>query len=369
MAAAMGFGRFFFTPVLPAMMADLHLDASQTGLIASANFAGYLAGAVLAAYGWAAGLERRLALAALVANALLLAAMGLASTIPAFMIIRFLAGVTSALAMIFTSGIVLSHGLESRDGRVQILHFSGVGLGIALSALVVYAIPSLGWGNLAGWRIDWLTGAAFVAAAVAVVHVLLPRGEASRDAKPEPGLKWTPSLAALTLSYGLFGIGYVVTATFIVAIVRESGQGAFLECLTWLVTGFCAAASLAVWKSSEKRIGVLRSYRFALVFEAIGVAATVVLPPPLSALVGGFLFGATFMIVTAYGLQLGRIMAPSSQRRVLATMTAAFGIGQIIGPLLAGWMASATGSYGAPSLAAAVILAVSAWVTLAVKRC
>jgi predicted MFS family arabinose efflux permease len=81
MAVAMGLGRFFYTPVLPEMMAGLGLGPSEAGWIASANYAGYLLGAILAAWGWAEGIERKVALSALIATALLLLAMGLASDV------------------------------------------------------------------------------------------------------------------------------------------------------------------------------------------------------------------------------------------------------------------------------------------------
>ena len=77
MAAAMGFGRFFYTPVLPGMIAGIPISSADAGYIAAGNFAGYLAGAVLAGYGWAAGRERLVSISALTASALLLAAMGL----------------------------------------------------------------------------------------------------------------------------------------------------------------------------------------------------------------------------------------------------------------------------------------------------
>lgn len=364
LASVMGFGRFFYTPVLPAMMADLHLDPAQSGLIAAANFAGYLVGAILAAYSWAAGHERRLALLALAANAALLAAMGLVSSMSLFIAIRFLAGLASAFGLVFTSGIVLSHGLAAGDARVPVIHFSGVGAGIAISSLLVLGLSSFDPGGTPLWRLEWLFAAVCTSFALVAVSLLLPQTGAGASSRPEPPLLWTRPLVALTLSYGLFGIGYVVTATFIVAIVREGGADPVLEALTWFVTGLTAALSLAFWKRPQRRLGLLGGYRAALVLEAIGVAATVILPMPFSVLVGGVLLGATFMVITAYGLQLGRAMAPESPRRSLATMTAAFGVGQIVGPLASGWLAAGSGSYLLPSLMAAAILAIAALVTL-----
>ena len=363
MAVAMGLGRFFYTPVLPGMMADLGLDAAEAGIIAAANFAGYLLGAVLAAYGWAAGHERRLAVGSLAATVLLLLAMALLSSVAALSAVRFLAGLASAFGLVFTSGIVLSAGLAYREPRVQMAHFSGVGIGIAVSAVLVYLLSFASVPALAAWRADWLAGALFGAGGLAAVAWLLPRPAGSAASQREPAVAWTRPLAALTFSYGLFGVGYVVTATFIVAIAREGAESPMLECLTWLVTGAAAALSLLAWKPVERRCGVAVAYLSAILVEAAGVAATVMLPFPASALAGGALLGLTFIVITAYGLQLGRILASASPRRVLALMTAAFGVGQIVGPLGAGFLAAHTGSYAVPSLAAAGLLLLAAAVT------
>src|SRR5688572_9410598 len=93
MAVAMGFGRFSYPPILPRMMTGLGLTPADAVIIASANFIGYLLGAVAAGYGWAAGRERQIALSALAATAVLLLAMGLTSSLLLFSVIRFLAGV------------------------------------------------------------------------------------------------------------------------------------------------------------------------------------------------------------------------------------------------------------------------------------
>jgi predicted MFS family arabinose efflux permease len=49
LAAAMGTGRFAYTPILPLMTAHAHLTTQSAGQLATANYVGYLVGAVAAA--------------------------------------------------------------------------------------------------------------------------------------------------------------------------------------------------------------------------------------------------------------------------------------------------------------------------------
>lgn len=369
MAAAMGFGRFSFTPILPSMMSGLGLSSADAGLIAAGNFAGYLAGAVLGAYGWAAGRERLVALGALLTTALALAAMGLSESVVAFVIIRFVAGLASAFAMIFTSSIVLGHAAARGSDHVQSAHFGGVGMGIAASSLMVMLIGWLSTGEANSFRTDWFTGAALSFLALLIVWRLLPAAPArAGHADSEPPLTWRKPLALVTLSYGLFGFGYVITATFIVAMARLGQAGQTIEFLTWFLTGCTAAVSIFVWRPVMLRVGLAGVYVAGLLVEAAGVLATVVLPFPYAPLIGGASLGATFIMITAYGLRIGRTLSPQSPRRALAFMTAAFGVGQIAGPLVAGWLAEKSGSFTGPTVLAALALVACALLVLPVYR-
>ena len=209
----MGVGRFVYTPILPAMAEALGLTGGEAGLIAAANFVGYLAGALLAAMPRLPGSQRTWLLAALAAGAATTGAMGLVSSLPAFLALRGIGGAASAFVL------VLDRLAQAGRASLSALHFAGVGVGIALSAALVSALLVAG----SGWRVLWLASGAASLAALAAVALLVPRGEppraavaSSSDAAGGTGR----GLITLAWAYGLFGFGYVVTATFPVAIVR-----------------------------------------------------------------------------------------------------------------------------------------------------
>lgn len=357
MAVAMGIGRFVYTPILPGMMEEIGLSASDAGLIASANFLGYLLGALAAAGAWAGGQERRIMLAGLAASAALAALMGLTTDLTALVIIRFLAGVASAFAMIFASTIVFSHLAVAGRADLQAVHFSGVGWGIAISSLTIGALVLV----RAAWPAGWLWSGALSLIGFVAVLLLVDRGPVSEGGgRREPPLPRSIPLIKMILAYGIFGFGYIVTATFLIAIVREGEGGRLLESGVWLATGLAVIPSIYLWNLFAKRLSLSVAYAVACCVEALGVWLSVGLGGMAGPLLGGVLLGATFIAVTALGLQAGRVLAPEAPRRVFALMTASFGVGQILGPIVAGIAADWTGSFLVPSLIAAAALLLSA---------
>jgi predicted MFS family arabinose efflux permease len=179
----------------------------------------------------------------------------------------------------------------------------------------------------------------------------------------EPALPKDPSLMKVIIAYGLFGFGYVVTATFLVAIVRQGGGGRVFEATVWMATGLVAFPSVWFWQKVAARIGVYAAYAVGCLVEVVGVTASVAMGGAIGPLLGGLLLGVTFIAVTALGLQTARQLAPQAPRRIFALMTAAFGLGQIIGPIVAGLLAQASGNFFLASIVAAAALLVSAAVT------
>ncbi len=362
LASAMGIGRFVYTPILPAMVEALSLSKTEAGLIAAANFVGYLAGALLAAVPRLPGGRRAWFLGTLAVGAVTTAAVGWADTTAAFLLLRFVGGVASAFVLVLGSALVLDHLARAGLERWAALHFAGVGLGIALSALLVNVLQGAG----TGWQMLWLAAGAAAAVTVPFAAWLVPgvgepaaAGATTRVASS--GRAGLPrGLGALTLCHGLFGFGYVVTATFIVAAVRASPKLRTLEGEVWLVVGLAAMPSTALWAWVGQRAGVLLAYALACLLAAVGVAAGGLWQTQAGVLLAAALLGGTFMGITALGFTAARALAPEQGRRSSALMTAGFGIGQIAGPLVAGRLFDATGGFAVPSTIAAATLAAAA---------
>jgi predicted MFS family arabinose efflux permease len=361
MAVGIGIGRFVYTPILPPMLAALGLNKSAAGLIASANFAGYLAGAFFAT-ATLPGSRRLWLLGTLSLSAVTTAAMGWAGSIPAFMVLRFLGGFGSALVLILASALVLDRLAEAGRSGLAALHFAGVGVGITVSAFVVAIFLNAG----VDWASMWLASGVLSFAGTLAVAMLVPAVPApARAPRPKGKSSSDPRLRRMTVAYGLFGFGYVITATFLVAIVRSMSAVRALEPVIWIVVGLAAAPSVMFWSFLARRTGIPKAFAIAALTEAAGVLASVLWPSPAGICVAAVLVGATFMGLTALGLMRGRELAQGDPqgdpRRAMAAMTGAFGVGQIVGPILAGIVSDATGGFGIPSVAAAAALVLAAW--------
>ena len=219
MAATIGIGRFVYTPILPYMADALALTKGEAGLIPAANFLGYLTVVMR-------GDRRRWTLWALALSAATTAAMALTVSVPAFLLLRFVGGATSAFVMVFGSAIVFDRLAAAGRSELTHYHFAGVGIGMSISAVLVSGLGAIG----IGWSGQWLASGAVAAIALAAVMVMIPRRAGSI---PPPAPKSTAGfdrrIIPLAIAYGLFGFGYVITATFISVLVRQTPSIAAIE--------------------------------------------------------------------------------------------------------------------------------------------
>ncbi|MEM7508476.1 MAG: YbfB/YjiJ family MFS transporter [Pseudomonadota bacterium] len=354
LAAGMGLGRFLYTPVLPIMSEATGLAPASAGAIAGANFAGYLAGALLASLPGMSAHARLWLMLGLVSSAATGALMGLTQSVWLWGLLRLVSGMASAFILIFASALVTSALRAAGRPGLGVVHFAGVGAGIAISAVI--ASPPVVSDE--GWRAIWWIGAGLTVLALLVVTLCLPArpaaaGDGAASAGPRPGL-WR-----LIAAYGCLGFGYVITATFIVQILREGGAGRVEEAWVWGIVGLCAIPSVAFWSAVAGRIGTIRAYQIAMLIEAVGVTLSI-FETGAAMLTAAILLGGTFMGLTALGFQEATRRVGGDGRAIMALMTASFGVGQMTGPLLAGWLRDTTGSFVAPSLIAAFVLVAGA---------
>ena len=362
MAAALGIGRFIYTPILPPMVEALGLSKSEAGFIASANYAGYLIGSLCAALPWAKSDPRRSLLAFLSLSALSTIAMAWASSPAAFALLRLVGGVASAYVLVLSSSLVLNRLARVGAAKLFYWHFGGVGAGIALSAVLVWVLAGANY----DWRAMWLWGGVLALIATAIVYRLVPPDgpAASRQAAPaEISGQDKRALWRISIAYGIVGFGYIITATFIVAIARASPAAKPLEPLFWLIVGLVCIPSVRVWSTVARRFGTARSFALACLMLGAGVIASVASASVASLVVASVLLGGTIAGISALGMAAVGDLAPQARDRWIAIATSAFSVGQIAGPLVAGYGYDMTGSFLLPSLGAAATLLVAAALT------
>lgn len=317
LAAAMGIGRFAYTPILPLMTADANLTAQAAGQLATANYAGYLIGAVGAAA--SPRLARSLAVcrASLVTLVVTLAAMALSTNVIEWGALRLIAGVASALVFVIAVNTLLDHGHPAHHAGWA---FSGVGIGIALSA----ALPATN-----DWQDAWWVATVLAALLSAVAWFIQP---GTPDATAEPLVKRQRTvsgpLVMLMISYALEGVGYIIAGTFLVAAVAQHSPGG-LGSAAWLLVGLAAAPSAALWARFTGRFSYSALLVAALLMQAAGIAWSGT-GNNVAALVGAVLFGGTFIGISTLALAAGRALQfPGA----VALLTTGYSVGQIVGPI------------------------------------
>ena len=357
LAVGIGIGRFAYTPILPYMSAGLDLAKSEAGLIASANYLGYLVGALAAAWRAVPGDARFWLLGALAVSGLSTGAMTFTTSLGAFLVLRFVGGAAGALVMVLASSLVMDRlAAAGRDGWAAVM-YAGVGSGIAISSL---AVPAAASGD-SDWQSPWFFCGALCLALSIPVALLLPRPRApaqtTQSARTDAG---NGGLLRLIVAYGLVGFGYVITATFVADMVRADPVLQPAEHWVWLCVGLTAAPSVALWGWAGRRWGNERAFAIGCLVEAVGVALSVLGGGIWLILLAAGLLGGTFVGLTAIGLIEARHRSGGDPHRNLALMTSAWGLGQMVGPTLAGVLLDSLGSYVVPSLLATAALAVAA---------
>ncbi|WP_046059906.1 YbfB/YjiJ family MFS transporter [Paracidovorax citrulli] len=342
LGAAMGIGRFAFTPLLPMMLRDGALTLAGGSWLATVNYIGYLAGALVCmALPWLApGTARswqgaRLTRWGLAATVLLTCAMAL--PLPgAWPLLRAAAGVASAVVFLNVSSWCMARLVALGQPALGGLIFCGPGLGIVLTGLSASAMVSAHWRAAAGWAVFGLLCAVLCALVWSVVRgAAQPAAGAAGPAAPRTAAPVArggrSARALLTLAYGLAGLGYIVTATFLPVIARGVlPAGSPWPDLFWPVFG----AGVALGAALSTRTPAAWDRRWLL---AVSIGLGLAWPGVPGFALGSLLLGLPFTAITFYALQEARRIWPAAGDSFAGLLTVAYGLGQIAGPPLVAW--------------------------------
>ena len=349
-----GLARFAYTPLLPLMQAQAGLSDKLAGWLAATNYLGYMSGTLLAAWVDDARLRHRLYSAGLWLSLIVTLLMGLSSNVWVWALSRYLGGLCGASGMLLGSGLVLNWLMQAGRRPELGLHFTGIGMGVTVTAVgaMLMSLLSLDWAQQ--WQGFAVIGLAFLLPAWGWRPPVPARTASHSQASAGTSSHWMILMLAI---YFCAGWGFVIDATFTVAIVERqpslAGQGPWV----WLLVGLTATPAVFLWDRVARRSGELPALLIAFGLQALSMLLPALSDSLAAAIAGALLYGATFLGIVSMTLALVGRHSPANPGKAMARLTLGYGAAQITAPALAGSMAQHSGNYhGALWMTAAVLL-------------
>ncbi|UVK81850.1 MFS transporter [Pseudomonas sichuanensis] len=328
---AMGIGRFALTPQLPRLIAEGQFDLTAGGLVAAANYLGYFLGAVDGMFARQPAQVRLRLHGGLWLCVLLTLASAAAEGFWSHLLLRFGTGVASAWVLVMITS--LSQQLANAHGRQRLgaLVFAGPGVGIAVTGLLALGAHLLGLGSAALWLIYAMAALVMLLAVLQCLPQALEPAPVAANSNSGP--TQGKGIGRLGLVYGLYGIGYILPATFLSQMANQQFQGQWMADLFWPAFGLSAALGVVV--VSLRRPGRTSAWLTATLWlQGLGVLACLQ-GGGIGLGLGVVLCGGPFLACMQLVMQRSRELAPHATQRNAGLLTACFALGQLSGPLLA----------------------------------
>jgi MFS family permease len=383
---AIGFGRFGYSAVLPAMQKALDISTASAGSLASWNLAGYM---LMAAVGGM--LASRFGPRLIVGIGSLVAAGGMLMTgfaggVVAAAAARLITGLGGGMVLVPSVALMSAWFDVSRRGLASGLVSSGSSLALVLTGPIVPRIIESGGPD--GWRSAWYFFAALTCA-VGVLTFVVQRNRPKRVASMAQESIWTtdpmasrplqgavaamqstldrwstvsvskPRKSATMASvlrsryawhlgfvYFTFGFAYMIYFTFFQKrLIADIGMTSASAGNLFLVLGVGSIFCGVIWGTISDRIGRGRAIALNCLIQGIAAALFALWPSTPGLIVSALMFGLTAIAIPGVvgagcGDQFGPVLASAS----LGFVTIFLGIAQVLGPYLAGRMADAFGS-------------------------
>ena len=366
-----GIARFAYTPLLPLMQAQAGLSDAAGGWLATANYLGYMSGALLAASLSSLRLKFKLYRAGILLAVLSTVSMAQTQDLAVWAALRYVAGLSSAAGMLLASGLVLNwlmrHGHRAELG----IHFSGIGFGIVVSGLVVMVLNRLALDWAAQWQVFAALGLLLAWPAWAWVPPPAPPAGPGASTPSNGSTPAPPPAAWMRLMLAMYfcaGFGFVISATFTVAIAAKQSALAHTGGLAWVMVGLAAVPAVLAWDRIARRVGDLPALLAAFVMQTASVLLPAFSDLPAMFLAAALLYGGSFIGIVSLTLALVGRAFPANPAKAMARLTLSYGVAQVLAPALAGQMAQASGSYRGALLLTAVVMVAGIGLLVALLR-
>ncbi len=358
LAVAMGIGRFAFTPILPMMQEDAGVSIAMGGWLASANYAGYLAGA-LSVIWWRVGATTGIR-AGLAAIGLSTLAMGLVHHLAVWLVLRVVAGIASAWVLIYVSAWCLERLALLGRPTLSNTVYAGVGAGIVLAGGVCLALMHVAAPSPRAWIV---LGALSIVLSVGIWTVFGSRVGSADTAEPAAarGMIWDRESLRLVLCYGAFGFGYIIPATFLPVMAKQIIRDPAIFGWSWPIFGAAAVGSTLATGMLRSAVTNRRLWIASHLVMAFGIALPIVWSGIVPIMLAALLVGGTFVVITMVGMQEARSVGGTRATGLMAALTSAFALGQVIGPISVSLVVGAGGSFATALVIACLALVVSAY--------
>ncbi|MEB7794060.1 YbfB/YjiJ family MFS transporter [Staphylococcus equorum] len=358
----MAIGRFAYTPIMPFMQQTGHMDNQSAGLLATINYLGYLIGAIIPI--WIVVFSKVTDLKVyLLINIVSTILMGLFDNFTLWIIFRLIAGITSGTVFVLASNVALEALRAANKGRISGMLYSGVGLGIFTSSIFIFLFTTEN-----NWKITWILLDVFALVMGSFVFFGMRQNsnvenetQTLNEKEDKPKVKLNKKFIwGFSIAYFCEGAGYIITGTFLVAIVKSIPEFADYAALSWMFVGLGAIPSTILWSMMAEKLGYSKATNLAFILQIIAVILPVFSESITSLVISSILFGATFLGLTTLFMSKAQTLMFQSNSKInlVASLTVIYSLGQMIAPALSGVLIGESGNYNAALIFASIILCV-----------
>lgn len=345
--SCLGFGRFAFGMILPNMQIDLNISTTLIGFISSANFAGYFIGII-----FASKIYSKFRTSTLISRLLLLQAlsMGFMILFNNYILISILYFTSGFLAAIINISIMvyISHAVPQKmRGKALGIAVSGNGVAIIVSGFLVPFLEQ--YYQAISWKISWFIFSLIILIVSFFIKYLLTY-DVDHSLKSDikfHAYKNNKKFWEIALLYFLFGISYVVYVTFFVsASIEKWHLSSQISGLFWSTFGFICIFSGLLFGAIADKYGTFKTIILVFAFQAFSIFIIIFDTPSYALFISIFFFAiSVWSVPTLIAMLCTEFFGLNKTAQVFSLVTLVFAIGQVIGPLGAGYIFDIFKSY------------------------